>query len=57
MPGRCTRRECNAFFILRDSVCIDTPATGALAEVRAGRLTTFARRLSGTRNGNWMMTS
>ncbi|OOJ86430.1 hypothetical protein BMU04_08695 [Escherichia coli] len=27
----------NAFFILRDSVCIDTPATGAfLAEVRAG---------------------
>ncbi|HGW9400070.1 TPA: hypothetical protein ACNEEA_001645 [Escherichia coli] len=26
----------NAFFILRDSVCIDTPATGAfLAEVRA----------------------
>ncbi|WP_417640739.1 hypothetical protein [Escherichia coli] len=29
----------NAFFILRDSVCIDTPATGAfLAEVRAGAL-------------------
>ncbi|MBL7387531.1 hypothetical protein [Escherichia coli] len=33
----------NAFFILRDSVCIDTPATGAfLAEVRASELDSLA---------------
>lgn len=35
----------NAFFILRDSVCIDTPATGAfLAEVRAQGLDMFAQK-------------
>ena len=35
----------NAFFILRDSVCIDTPATGAfLAEVRAQGLEMFAQK-------------
>ncbi|HAP2746104.1 hypothetical protein [Escherichia coli] len=36
----------NAFFILRDSVCIDTPATGAfLAEVRAQGVEMFADHL------------
>lgn len=35
----------NAFFILRDSVCIDTPATGAfLAEVRAQGVEMFAQK-------------
>ncbi|EOJ6422848.1 hypothetical protein MRY26_01535 [Escherichia coli] len=36
----------NAFFILRDSVCIDTPATGAfLAEVRAQGVEMYADNL------------
>lgn len=36
----------NAFFILRDSVCIDTPATDAfLAEVRAQGVEMFADHL------------